>query len=584
MIDAAIQYESFIKLIEFKVRHLSDEHTKSVYSAYIENIKDSTNETLEEIKNKYTDKIFRKAFVEQMYQGQTVLVKKLISDLEMYDIYENVISKCDILRQSMNGENIDSSTVDGLVQNAIEYLKALKTSPTLPYDEEKKSVDYLAKTVSELTELEIVNNGSTKLLDYCKNDITMGVFVSEYIEKKAKEESLKNQNVQSRLQHLENSNFESLYLDKELIVLMNNKKTVKQISDKLLSQVNQMNTELNENLNNIMELKCEKILLEDEYKNGTYKNSFSEAENISSIFNIGKNVVSIVGNLLVSAALVSSFVGCFVGANAIIKNKYEKEVYDTEIVDIDSRDGQIQKSNEFLEQVSEKGNTESTIAKYYSQWRATTKGYTRTVHEYDLSKLNYDNLEDLLNMDAERNGTLVNTYEETEKTLTEEELTESEHFEIYNYNQDFTEYKLDYLNNSEEIKAIVSTILLGIAFSLGELLLLIKPVNFINENFDVRTIKELINIIKIEINSIKRHSKDKEKLEDTADKLYELTAQIDELILKNDDIKRKYEELMKDNSNVVTQYEDAKACLNTLKNELDKSDEIKLTFKTQGAN
>ena len=409
--DKAIEFQS--TLLKIKMMLNSLESIGLDISPY-EEILEKIEQASKNIKMSGDDTtLFSSDIAGMDYAKLTAKLQELESRLKEYEIYFKPFNYVDSVSLVAN------YTVEELkiiAKTVISLLNSINYSKTRIYKTEKNVVEKLYSFAYKIIKLELSRSGSSQVLDWCKNDTIAANFINHEVEKdlaKLSKEELKNPILKECIAREKAKGLAFSYLDETLILNL----TI-QNSDELLD-------EIKEALTNIA-----KTLEENGYRlNSNEKKLKGLNKDIKEEKVAFKKAV--VADSLKCVATLSLIAGMLFGtykfAKFITKVEYldtKSEVFSTsQVVQTPTKEGYLPKIDSSDAEVVDENITTTKIIEY-GPWEKAffSDVYSREVATFDVSGINYSNLEDYLSLDLKALGYEAEETEETKETLSPEDL------------------------------------------------------------------------------------------------------------------------------------------------------------------
>ena len=409
--DKAIEFQS--TLLKIKMMLNSLESIGLDISPY-EEILEKIEQASKNIKMSGDDTtLFSSDIAGMDYAKLTAKLQELESRLKEYEIYFKSFNYVDSVSLVAN------YTVEELkiiAKTVISLLNSINYSKTRIYKTEKNVVEKLYSFAYKIIKLELSRSGSSQVLDWCKNDTIAANFINHEVEKelaKLSKEELNNPILKECIAREKAKGLAFSYLDETLILNL----TI-QNSDELLDEIKEALTNIAHTLE---------------------ENEYSLNRNEKKLKGLNKDIKeekvafkkTIVADSLKCVATLSLIAGMLFGAykfaKFITKDEYldtKSEVFSTsQVVQTQAKEGYLPKIDSSDAEVVDETITTTKIIEY-GPWEKTffNDGYSREVATFDVSGINYSNLEDYLSLDLKTLGYEAQITEETKETLSPEDL------------------------------------------------------------------------------------------------------------------------------------------------------------------
>lgn len=409
--DKAIEFQS--TLLKIKMMLNSLESIGLDISPY-EEILEKIEQASKNIKMSGDDTtLFSSDIAGMDYAKLTAKLQELESRLKEYEIYFKSFNYVDSISLVAN------YTVEELkiiAKTVISLLISINYSKTRIYKTEKNVVEKLYSFAYKIIKLELSRSGSSQVLDWCKNDAIAANFINHEVEKdlaKLSKEELNNPMLKECIAREKAKGLAFSYLDETLILNL----TI-QNSDELLDEIKEALTNIAHTLE---------------------ENEYSLNRNEKKLKGLNKDIKeekvafkkTVVADSLKCVATLSLIAGMLFGtykfAKFITKVEYldtKSEVFSTsQVVQTQAKEGYLPKIDSSDAEVVDETITTTKIIEY-GPWEKTffNDGYSREVATFDVSGINYSNLEDYLSLDLKTLGYEAEETEETKETLSPEDL------------------------------------------------------------------------------------------------------------------------------------------------------------------
>ena len=409
--DKAIEFQS--TLLKIKMMLNSLESIGLDISPY-EEILEKIEQASKNIKMSGDDTtLFSSDIAGMDYAKLTAKLQELESRLKEYEIYFKSSNYVDSISLVAN------YTVEELkiiAKTVISLLNSINYSKTRIYKTEKNVVEKLYSFAYKIIKLELSRSGSSQVLDWCKNDTIAANFINHEVEKdlaKLSKEELNNPMLKECIAREKAKGLAFSYLDETLILNL----TI-QNSDELLDEIKEALTNIAHTLE---------------------ENEYSLNRNEKKLKGLNKDIKeekvafkkAVVADSLKCVATLSLIAGMLFGtykfAKFITKVEYldtKSEVFSTsQVVQTPTKEGYLPKIDSSDAEVVDETITTTKIIEY-GPWEKTffNDGYSREVATFDVSGINYSNLEDYLSLDLKTLGYEAEETEETKETLSPEDL------------------------------------------------------------------------------------------------------------------------------------------------------------------
>lgn len=318
---------------------------------------------------------------------------------EEYNIYTEIHGSCLAIESHLG--NMNEQNLPVVINLMLEILRKLKSSSTLNYEDEKDLVEQVYYLTYQVIKTELIYKVESQVL----NKVLEDEIDINYVEKHLEEELLsidftkpENQYIMNRLKILKSKGLESSYLDLELLNLLKYTDNPNYIEEKKELILNTYEMIEQENIT-LTELRKQKQELEKKLQDNK-KVQFQNKKNILKYSSF------IIGSLSVIAGTIFTI-------NSLVKKSMKFNTYFniTQIYDA------TKDKTETTENYTKQEEDTLYLKKYfpYEEYNiGRTIKYTREVHTYDVSDLQYETLEEYATIDV---NTLDFAPEITEETI-----------------------------------------------------------------------------------------------------------------------------------------------------------------------
>ena len=515
--DKAIEFQSTLLKIKMMLNNLDGIGLDiSPYEEILEKIEQSSKN----IKMSGDDTtLFSSDIAGMDYAKLTAKLQELESRLKEYEIYFKSSNYVDSITLAHNYTVQELSII---AKTVISLLNSINYSKTRIYKTEKNVVEKLYSFAYKIIKLELSRSGSSQVLDWCKNDTIATNFINHEIEKELNElskEELNNPILKECIAREKAKGLAFSYLDETIILNL----TI-QNNDELLKSIKE-------------ELESIAQMLKD--------NEYSLNRNDKKLKGLNKDIKeekvafkkTIVADSLKCVATLSLIAGMLFGAykfsKFVTKVEYldtKSEVFSTsQVVQTQAKEGYLPKIDSSDAEVVDENITTTKIIEY-GPWEKAffSDVYSREVTTFDVSGINYSNLEDYLSLDLKALGYEAEETEETKETLSLEDLYDEliREVERITQNLDDVEIKHDYF----VIALIVS--------ELASLLLLIITESFL----EISRYDSLLDNLAIHL-KLKDYKKDRKEIQKLLKISQKLLEENKKTILENEILRTRFIEI-----------------------------------------
>ena len=459
--------------------------------------------------------IMAKATTELEYIKAISSLRNLQNEMRKYSIYfsaSNYIDSVDI------DACFTEEQLTVIAENIIGLLKTINASDTKSYASEKRIVERLYHFAYLFIKIELRKQGTSKVLNWAKDDPCATSFINSEVQKdldSLSDREKSNPQIKKILASAKAQGLDFSYLNEVLILCI-----AIQNDDIVLNKVREELLEI------IKELKAlEKSLEKESNKVNILDDQVASLKQKLQKKSIVKDSIKMVASLSIIAGIVF---GSYQVARHIIKTPRYMTTNDTYSI---SDNLQTPSISEYQSLIGEDDTPETYIIEY-SPWERESflEEFTREITTYDVSNVEYENLEDYLQLDLYDLGILGESETETKESLTPSDLYNDEIREVERIYQDVLD--VDYEPTKISFRTIIIIYLIYAIW-----LNLDKKVA---KQLKIETIPEYIK------NFSKRNKKRKELKEAYLDQEYRLKEALDNfktLLSKNDKARARFIEL-----------------------------------------
>lgn len=526
--DNAIIFHSKVDMAKILIRNIESlgKDTQD-FNQILDELIFEVDKNIANININEIEKSARKMVIDGIYLEAIKKIEKIITSLNNYSVYFRTMSSCEYINKL---EKIDDKELSLVIENLISCLNEIRSSETVYFKDEESAIRLLYKTVYKVIKLEYLNNPnkSSKLFSYVNNYQIDKIFISKLIISeidKLKQDGEDIAKIELILHKMNSSFSEDLYFNEELIKELAYFKENSLLENKTREEIMKISEEYTKNSTQIESTK-HKIneINKDVDNNKKELNDYKKELNKS----ITKRILSFI---LIASLTVAPFGGLYF----LVRTKKTKNI--TTSYNITSMsDGDF--SSEY-EDASASIANDRLYVKVSNPYVKDLKGYYQDYWTYDLNYEDYDEmpLEDIAkNLDIEKiYASLSETERQTlyKESLNYEDLIGETTYELVKIDNIPEDYK--YVIGFENVFMVI-IVGLVVSVTIYELL------DFAYDGF-------------IDWFEMNKEDKDeyKDYIDGYKDYIQELLANKEELIKKmyylldtNAEIKKRYEEMMKD--------------------------------------
>jgi len=494
----------------------------------------------------------------------------LLKDLEKYKEYYQAINKCYYVQGSQDNLDFSSDELNTAVDDLIVLLNVISK-----YDGVSRNdfamINTLYEVVYDLIKMEFSYNGTSKLLDYCKNNernsILLNKLIIEDVENLQRNEYDLSE-IDSKMLDLKQKG-QTTFLDNDIVYLL----SIIKSRDKYIEHISQKLTDITKKL----EENSSKIgsLLFEREKSEKNKNRIIADD---KYYNSRKTKAIIYNSIPVVISL-----GVVVGMQFATPRVLFGSEYKTEVETYYAQNGQTYTSEEYRNRLIDSNMdplTDLTTISVTSPWKLRKyKDDNKTFFEREIATtkivgVEYDDLSQYLDLD------LSTIKDKTNYSVVVERKDSLKG--IDNYEQSIYKVIQEHQNASDSKPAKLLPIdkffcsFLGVMFSILTIMIL--------EIFFAAANHELFESINDLFYELRRISRSKTDVSNYVNKIKQANQDINSLITENIEIKKVYENLKQNPEYkiLIKEFEDQKALIDDYIFEFENSSQLSLLMKKEG--
>ena len=377
--------------------------------------------------------IMAKATTELEYIKAISSLRNLQNEMRKYSIYfsaSNYIDSVDI------DACFTEEQLTVIAENIIGLLKTINASDTKSYASEKRIVERLYHFAYLFIKIELRKQGTSKVLYWAKDDPCATSFINSEVQKdldSLSDREKSNPQIKKILASAKAQGLDFSYLNEALILciaIQNDDIVLNKVREELLEIIKELKA-----LVKSLEKESNKVnILDDQV--ASLKQKLQKKS-------IVKDSIKMVASLSIIAGIVF---GSYQVARHIIKTPRYMTTNDTYSI---SDNLQTPSISEYQSLIGEDDTPETYIIEY-SPWERESflEEFTREVTTYDVSNVEYENLEDYLQLNLYDLGILGESETETKESLTPSDLYNDEIREVERIYQDVLDVKYEPANFS----------------------------------------------------------------------------------------------------------------------------------------
>jgi len=430
----------------------------------------------------------------RIYELGTEKAKKLLDTLEKYNKYYQLVDKCYFVQGSQDIPEFSKEELASVADNIIELLTVIKNY-NIVLENDNNMIKNLYTAIYEIIKIEFSYNGTSKLLDYCKQSDIDSSILSKLIMDEVDDLNNGDYDVSKINELLKKYRLEDncySFLDDKLIQLISLTKNKDKYLDELSSILNLAKIQINENKDTFDSLARK---MENEKDRLNERVSRNKEENGDSLKTILKTLIPIVMCGGVAA-------GTYLGVSNLFWGTHYKVTTET----YSSSTEKTISEEEYQDQLIYANRTPVkdfvTIEKT-TPWVKVIPSdsgevyFERTVESTYIQDVVYDDLSEYLDLDLESSDIKYDYSENVERksTLSSDDMYNENTYEVVKIHQDLSDKKLGKSDNKLENFGIIftSAVLSFIALALADMILLLISSNTWEEYELIECLSELFD-------------------------------------------------------------------------------------------
>lgn len=507
--------------------------------------------------------------VNKIYLVGTDKANNLLIDLEKYKEYYQAINKCHYVQGTQDNLDFSSDELNTAVDDLIVLLNVISKYDGVSSND-SAMINTLYEVVYDLIKLEFSYNGTSKLLDYCKNNDTNSILLNKLIIEDVENLQRNEYNVteiDSKMLRLK-QNGQTTFLDNDVVYLL----SIIKSRDKYIEHISQKLTDIT----NKLEVNAKKIgsLLFEREKSEKNKNRIIADDKFC---NSRKRKAIINHSIPVVISL-----GIIVGMQIATPKLFFGSEYKTEVETYDAQTGQTITSEEYKKRILDSNMdplTDLTTISVTSPWKLRKyKDDNKTFFEREIATtgivgVEYDDLSQYLDLDLStiKDKTNYSVVVERKDSLTGEDKYEQSIYMVIQEHQ----FKSDSKPAKMDLSDVLFCAFVGILFSIMVIMFL--------EIFFAVTNHELFESISELFYELRGISRSKSDVSNYVKKIKQATKDINNLLTENVEIKKVYENLKQNPEYkiLINEFEDQKALIDNYIFEFENSSQLSLIMKKE---
>lgn len=440
--------------------------------------RNAANKIKEDIDNTIFNSISVSAIEEKYQQGLTAL-SAIHDELKKHEVYYMSYTSAEDIQNKLNNCNMNSEALRAFAGVTISLLKQINSSDTRSFKSEEKVVDKVYQVAYNMIKMEILSCGESSVLNWVKEDKVAASFINSLIEEDAEKLSASSDlasDISQMIKKAKGTDFNGSYLDEGLILFlaMHDTQNVETIESLLMSALNDVYSSKND----------------EEVQQG--KNSIIQDKIDELSTTIKKS--RIYKELMLALGLLAAVVSIKQGANAIAKHIGHEE-YRTHTEYYSSVGAEAPSYPEYMEPIKNFSKTTLTAQGVWTRSNIFYGEYERDIVEYDLSKVDLENLADYDELDFSEIAKIDSDTEKRE-ALDPSELYEEAIVEITRIIQDENDEVFVPHEESQKTFILVASIIDALLLGVGSSFILSSVYKKLKNNVTSRKAKktELANL------------------------------------------------------------------------------------------
>ena len=371
--DEAIKYNALYQEVELAISNI-----KNLGFDVIEiekKLKDIHNEVNNNVKVNYVRGMAEASYIQSYSTGISEL-NKLKIKLDNYNVYAVAYNTCNYINNKIDG-NLSIDELNRIVSKIIFVLKSINKSGTIDYDNEKHIVEKIYETAYNIIKLEILMTGESQLYLFVRNEEANISYFNNLIVKDIEKIDLRleeNKKIETKVFELGQNGIYSNYLDLDLIKLILLTDDTYNLRETIIKNIKNIGLKILDSTKKI-------IVSEDNLNEQITKRNDLKSTIKDGINDIKKRIVSLA--LSITLIATGSFGIVKMAGKAENNSDYDRkvEIYSTETGNSSYKEGRVLDKNA--------NPSDSVVARIYDN---SDNSYH--YEEYDISDQEFEDIRD----------------------------------------------------------------------------------------------------------------------------------------------------------------------------------------------
>ena len=466
-----LEYQSTMSKIDIIFRNLRE--TGINISDFETEVKNIDMEVEDEINSLDSTGYSQANNYNRIYELGTDKAKKLLTTLEQYNKYYKLVDKCSFVQGSQDIPEFSNEELASVVDNIIELLTVIR-SFNIVLENDNNMIKNLYTAIYDIIKIEFSYNGTSKLLDYCKQSDIDSSILSKHIIDEVDDLNNGNYDVSKINELLKKYRLEDncySFLDDKLIQLISVTKNKNKYLDELSSIINVAKIQINENKDTFDSLVRKMENEKDRMNERIIRNRENNGDSIKTVL---RTLIPIV----VCGGIAT---GTYLGTTNLFWGTHYKVITDT----YSSTTGKTNSEEEYQDKlcyIDREPVTDFVTIEKTTPWvKVIPSGsdevyFERTVESTYIQDVVYDDLTEYLDLDLENSDIKYDYSENIERKsiLSSDDMYEESNFEVVKIHQDLNDKKSGKTDDKMENFGVilVSSVFSFLALALADMILL----------------------------------------------------------------------------------------------------------------
>ena len=337
------------------------------------------------IENQNTSNLAKGSYEITYLEGINKL-NSLKKSLEQYDKYYKILNSSNLIEMRIKKSNISVDELNKYVSKMIYNIKLLlNNSETESFDNKKQIEEKVYKTAYELIKAEILMKGESDLYLFCKSEKVDISYFDKLIKKEINPLDFNNDNyepLKMKIYEIKGNGLYNNYFDIGLIKILLAYTCDSSIKERFCKRLDNIIEEIKESKSTIINSN-----MKQEYRH--FNQRMNDNKSLKNKIKIRIGSVALLTTLLVSGSLV---------IHTISKKRSEFENYKKTTEIYSTIDGNTKETEEIISRSKGVQPSDKVSILYFSE---DNNPYTREYHYLDVSKYEFEKLEDYYNYGIE---------------------------------------------------------------------------------------------------------------------------------------------------------------------------------------